>query len=73
MNEKDPDECLTARLNVKCHPDLLKSIRKIAKKSGIYKTSTVVRMWLTECVERELAKDNLDDKGQKPRKGYVNH
>lgn len=73
MNQKDEEDCLTARLNVKCHPDLLKSLKKIARKTGVFKTSSIVRMWLTECVERELAKDTLDEKGQKPRKGYVNH
>ena len=72
MNQKDEEDCLTARLNVKCHPDLLKSLKKIARKTGVFKTSSIVRMWLTECVERELAKDTLDEKGQKPRKGYVN-
>jgi hypothetical protein len=66
MNKKDPEDQLTARINVKCHPNLLKAIRRIAKNSGVSATSTLVRMWLIEAAERELAKE------AKAKRSYVN-
>lgn len=66
MTVKAPEDQFSARLNVKCHPEMVTTIRKIAKRSGINNSSVLVRMWLTEAIENELLKD------AKAKRSFIN-
>jgi predicted transcriptional regulator len=67
MTTEDHEGQFTTRLYVKVHPDMVKQIRKLAKKTIENNSSALVRKWLSEAIERELAIQN------KPKPGYVNH
>jgi predicted transcriptional regulator len=67
MTSKEIESQFTTRLNVKVHPDMVKQIRKLAKKTIENNSSALVRKWLSEAIEREMAIQN------KPNPGYVNH